>query len=150
MNFEKSFNQFSSFKTIIPFLIRPSQDVYVLAVLDFQMPCLRPGNPDLYLRNLPANYKCPGQKLGRPQRLWGRERMLQRSRTARMSTSSGALILIQINLIMETQVVSKYSVVKRTKVKGLCSWLNRGFVRVYSCSIVFVVFSKCKSGNRDK
>ena len=150
MNFEKSFNQFSSFKIIFLNLVRAPQDV--LAVLDFQMSCLRPGNPDLYSSNLPANDEYPGQKLRRPRRLWRWERVLQRSRTARTATFLGTLILIQNNLIMERQVVSKYmySVVKRTKVKGLCSWLNPGFVRVNSCSLVFVVFLKCKSGNHDK
>ena len=36
---------------IIDFRTRPQQDVDVLTVLDFQIPCFRPENPAFYLTN---------------------------------------------------------------------------------------------------
>ena len=60
------------------------------------------------------------------------------------------LILVRGDLIVEVQVVSNFDIkiqcTETMGVKGICSWLNCGFVRVYSCSLVFVVFLKCKSG----
>ena len=47
-------------------LIRPPQDVDVLAVVDFQIPCYRPETPALYPRRLLINHEGPGRTLGRP------------------------------------------------------------------------------------
>ena len=46
---------------------RPPQDVDVLAVLDFQIPCFRPETPALYIRSLLTNLEGRGRKLGRPR-----------------------------------------------------------------------------------
>ena len=69
--------------------IRPPQEVDVLAVLDFYIPCFRPEAPALHPRSLLTNHEGDGRKLGRP-------RGFQWSRTARTSTSGGALVRIQI------------------------------------------------------
>ena len=69
--------------------IRPPQDVDVLATLDFQIPCSRPDTSGFYLRCLWIKYEGHGRKLGCLR--WGRKRATQRSRTARTSTSRGAL-----------------------------------------------------------
>ena len=43
-------------------LVRPLQDVDVLAVLDFQISCFRPKSPALYPKSLPANHERHGKK----------------------------------------------------------------------------------------
>ena len=58
----------------------------VLAVLEFQIACLRAETPALYSRNLLTNHEGHGQKLRHPRRFRGREREFQRSGTARTST----------------------------------------------------------------
>jgi len=54
-------------------VFRPPQDVDVLAVLDFQIPCFRPETPVLYPRRLLTNHEGHVRKLGRPRRAEGRE-----------------------------------------------------------------------------
>ena len=43
---------------------RPPQDVDVLAVLDFQIPCYRPESPTLYLRRSLTKDICEGRERG--------------------------------------------------------------------------------------
>ena len=43
---------------------RPLQDVAVLAVLDFQIPCNRPESPTLYLRSTLTNHEGHERKIG--------------------------------------------------------------------------------------
>ena len=48
-------------------MARPPQDVDVLAVLDFKIPCFHPETPALYLRSLLTNHEGCRRKLGRPR-----------------------------------------------------------------------------------
>ena len=43
-------------------LIRPSQEVDVLAVLDFQIPCFRPETPAFYARSELTNHEGRGRE----------------------------------------------------------------------------------------
>ena len=63
-------------------LLGSPQDIDVLAVLNFQIPCFRPETPAFYLWSLLTNHRSGTQK-GRPRRLYRRKPGLQRSRTAR-------------------------------------------------------------------
>ena len=53
---------------------RPPQNFDVLAVLDFQISFHRPETPGFYPRCLLTKVEDHRRKLGRPRRLWGRER----------------------------------------------------------------------------
>ena len=74
-----------------------------LAVLDFQIPCLRPETPALYLRSLLIHHECHGQKLGRPRRICGRERSFKdlgrRGRRRPEEPCSGLEILQHLHLV---------------------------------------------------
>ena len=89
--------------------------VDVLAVLDFQIPCFRPESPALYLRSLLSRpwtiTRTPETNLGTGTT---RERELQRSRTARRSTSWRALFYI-----------STHKAFKNNK-----SWASRSLQRI--------------------
>ena len=100
---------------------RPPQDVDVLAVLDFEIPCSRSEISGFHPRPYQVKWDAssrwlsslyrpmrisgrmtigkthstlrrPRRKLGRPQGLKGRERGLHSARTARTSTSCGGLV----------------------------------------------------------
>ena len=109
---QRSWIVFCNWKVLLKFVSelqygipnRPLQDVDVLAVLEFLIPCFRPVTPALYPRSLPTNHEGHGRKLGRPRRLQGREQGLQWSRTARTTTSLGARIPNLIDLSNFNQI----------------------------------------------
>ena len=70
------------------------QDVDVLAVRNFKIPCFRPETPPMYLRSLITNHEGCGRKLGFPRRLKGRDCKLPWFKMTRTSTSWETMALI--------------------------------------------------------
>ena len=68
-----------------------------LWIFIFVVTVIWPESPAWYLRNLSTNHEGYGRDLGRSRRLLGLERGLPRFKTARTSTSRGALIEIEMS-----------------------------------------------------
>ena len=117
-------NSFSR-KVINEAAVSLPQDVDVLAVLDFQIPCLRSETHAFYPRSLLTNHEGQGQKLGRPWRISERERVFKDpGRQGRRRPEEPSLNLHHDNITEKTSFVAGYKKVwcskefKQTKKSG--------------------------------